>query len=427
MQTVTWSQRYKIRNFVKSSLWLAPLASGVLAVICHRLVWHLDISTQWQLLGYSQENARTVISAISSAMLSFIVFLMSMIFIALQIAVGQLTPRIIAFSFRNHVIKISLSIFTFTYMFSISALGRMDTHVSQLVVLLTIISTAASIGIFLYFVDFMGKSLRPISLCAKISENAIAAIEHRYPALLTSNNSTIPKMSEHEWGSSVDTISNTMKSGTIMAIDTPGLVRIACNNNCMIRLIPQIGDFVANGDPLFCVYQDGGTVDQAELYHCLVFGVERAIEQDPGFAIRIIVDIAIKALSPAINDPTTSIACIDQLHTLLGTIGRRDLGDTVLRDSQGTPRFTHALPDWEDFVHLAVSEINHYGADSIQVTRRLRAMLTDLIDHLPEPRKDVIRTRLALLDQSTVRNFAELVERELAMAGDYKGIGGARQ
>jgi len=423
---MTWLQRYKLRNFIKSTLWIVPLLSGVMAVICHRLVWKFDLWAQWQLLGFSLESARSIVGTIGSAMLTFIVFLMSMIFVGLQVAVGQLTPRIIAFVFRNRVIKLSLGIFTFTYMFSLSALGRLENPVPELVVLLTVLFSAISIGVFLYFVDFMGKSLRPISICERLAEGNIKIIETLYPVLLSEekNNNTL-KLFKTEWGVAACTINHAARSGVILAFDGEGLARIATRSNCMIRLIPQVGDFVAIGNPLFSIY--GGCLTHDELRQSVAFGAERTIEQDPGFVFRIIVDIAIKALSPAINDPTTAVACIDQLHRLLRRIGERDLGDGKIRDGQGMIRVVFPTPDWEDFVHLTMSEIHHYGADSIQIVRRLRAMLADLLEHLPEQRAPEIRAHLEMLDRSVARNFIDPAERELAMFGDYKGVGGARQ
>jgi uncharacterized membrane protein len=422
-KSMTWLQHYKFRNFVKSSLWLIPVLSGLFAIACHRLAWKLDLWMQWELFGFSLESSRAIVSAISSAMLTFIVFLMSMIFIALQIAVGQLTPRIIAFAFRSNGIKASLGIFTFTYMFSIFAQGRLEKPVPELVVLLTILFSVVSIGVFLYFVDFMGKSLRPISICEKIAEKCVETIEAVFPRLLSDERDQVTKSHLTEWGIADCTINHESRSGVILAFDAEGLVRIAAGNNCMIRMIPQVGDFVPTGDPLFSIY--GGCHD--DLCRTVIFGVERTAEQDPEFVFRIIVDIAIKALSPAINDPTTAVACIDQLHRLLRRIGQRDLGDGTLRDQQGKVRVSFPTPDWEDFVNLAVSEILHYGADSIQVVRRLRAMLTDLLELLPERRKPEIVANIELLDRTVIRSFSDPFERQLAMFGDYKGVGGARQ
>jgi len=423
---MTWLQSYKLRNFVKSSLWLVPMLCGVMAIVCHRIVWKVDLLTHWELLGYSQDSARSLVGAISAAMLTFIVFLMSMLVIALQVAVGQLTPRIIAFAFQRWVIKMALGIFTFTYMFSIAAIGRIEQPVPQLVVLLTIIFTVASIAVFLYFVDYMGKSLRPISICEELADAGIRIIETIYPVLLPNGKANAPRSLRNDLGDSCSTITNEARFGIIMSFDAEGLVKVAARNSCVIRMVPQVGDFVPNGDPLFNIYQGGECLSHHELGQCLVLGVERTTQQDPEFVFRIIVDIALKALSPAINDPTTSIACIDQLHRLLRRIGQRDLGDGKLQDESGTVRFIFPTPDWEDYVRLAVSEILHFGAESIQVVRRLRAMLLDLHAQLPEVRLPEIKTHLGLLERSVERTFIDPVERALAMSGDYKGLGGVR-
>ncbi len=110
------------------------------------------------------------------------------------------------------------------------------------------------------------------------------------------------------------------------------------------------------------------------------------MEQDPAFAFRVIVDIASKGLSPAINDPTTAVLALDQIHHLLRHVGGRCLDNERVRDASGVVRLVYRTPDWEDFVTLAVTEIRQFGGSSIQVARRLRAMLENLIQTLPEVR-----------------------------------------
>ena len=141
--------------------------------------------------------------------------------------------------------------------------------------------------------------------------------------------------------------------------------------DCVIELIPQVGDHVAVGDPLFRIFQGGATLSAKVLCHSVALGQERTLEQDPAFAFRIMVDIASKALSPAINDPTTAVLALDQIHHLLGTVGRRDLDTGRVCDTSGRLRFIYRTPGWEDFVRLAVTEIRHFGGESIQIARRL--------------------------------------------------------
>jgi len=157
----------------------------------------------------------------------------------------------------------------------------------------------------------------------------------------------------------------------------------------------------------------------------VALGPERTLEQDPMFAFRIIVDIASKALSPAINDPTTAVLAIDQLHHLLRDVGCRSLAEGRETDNQGQLRLVYRTPNWEDFVYLAVTEIRHYGRDSIQIMRRLRAMLENLIETLPALRAPLLRQELRLLESSAKRMFPDVDDQALATTGDLQGMGGS--
>jgi uncharacterized membrane protein len=156
----------------------------------------------------------------------------------------------------------------------------------------------------------------------------------------------------------------------------------------------------------------------------IAVGQERTLEQDPTFPLRIMVDIALKALSPAINDPTTAVLALDRIHDFLRIVGNRYLGDGRIRDLKGRLRLVYPTPDWEDFVRLAATEIRHVGCTSIQIARRLRAMLEDLIQALPESRAALLRRELALLQRSVERSFDEPEDRALAGVRDWQGVGG---
>jgi uncharacterized membrane protein len=174
------------------------------------------------------------------------------------------------------------------------------------------------------------------------------------------------------------------------------------------------------------VYGWSEALRERELQESVAVGPERTIEQDPTFAFRIIVDIAIRALSPAVNDPTTAVQCIDQVHRLLPIVGRKDLGDGRIRGQEGHLRLVFPTPDWEDYILLGVSEIRTYGAGSLQVMRRLRGMLENLIEVLPPQRIPPLQDQLRQLECVAERSFADPEERRLAGIGDYQGLGGAR-
>src|SRR6185295_15969356 len=120
------------------------------------------------------------------------------------------------------------------------------------------------------------------------------------------------------------------------------------------------------GDPLFRIHKRVGPISENALLGSVAIGAERTPEQDPLFAFRILVDIAAKALSPAINDPTTAVLAIDQIHHLLRDVGKRYLAEGREADRNGQLRLMYRTPNWEDFVMLGTTEIRHYGRDSIQ-------------------------------------------------------------
>jgi uncharacterized membrane protein len=157
----------------------------------------------------------------------------------------------------------------------------------------------------------------------------------------------------------------------------------------------------------------------------VALGPERTIEQDPLFAFRILVDIALKALSPAINDPTTAVCAIDQIHRLLRAVGKRRLRGEVVRDSLGQPRVIYRTPNWEDFVHISCNEIRFCGANNTQIARRLRAMMENLIATLPAHRRRALEDERGRLDQALKALYPIAEDLALASVPDSQGLGGS--
>ena len=149
------------------------------------------------------------------------------------------------------------------------------------------------------------------------------------------------------------------------------------------------------------------------------------MEQDSTFAFRIIVDIAIKALSKAINDPTTAVLAIDQLQRLLRVVGNRHLYDEEIRDGSGEIRVIFRTPNWEDFVQLTFSEVRLYGAENFQIARRLRAMILNLLQTLPEHHRAALRNELELLDRALEKVYSLPEDLALARVPDPQGLGGS--
>jgi uncharacterized membrane protein len=421
---MTWLQRYRVRHYVKNAIWIWPLLSMVAALGAVRLLEWIEEKIRWE-STLNPDTAQVVLGILASSMFTFIVFVSSALLVAVQLASSQLTPRIIAIVFKDPITKGSLTVFVFTFTFTLGALLRVATLVPPLTTYLSAYSCLASMGVFLFLIDHVGKALRPSGALRAVASLGREVIESVYPRLLAEQPTTVPMLETIFEGKPASVVTN-RRDGVVLAFDIPGLVALAEHADCVIEMVPQVGDFVAVGDPLFRIFPGTAAPPADALRDSVAVDQERTLEQDPAFAFRIMVDIASKGLSPAINDPTTAVLAVDQIHHLLRDIGRRRLDDGRVRDRAGRIRLIYRTPDWEDFVQLAVTEIRQFGGASIQIARRLRALLENLLQTVPEERAALLRTELELLHRSTERCFTDPEDRALADVSDFQGVGGTQ-
>ena len=274
---------------------------------------------------------------------------------------------------------------------------------------------------FIYLIDYAARLLRPVSIVWRLGEEGLAVIEEVYPSKIKGRH--IPSKPSPPLGAPDRIVVHHGMSAIILAVDLETLRLEAERTNGIIEFTRQVGDFLAVGEPLFLLYGGAVEADDRVLHGAVAIGPERTIEQDATFAFRVIVDIAIKALSKAINDPSTAVVALDQLHRLLRVVGRRHLHDDVIMDSSGKPRVIFRTPGWDDFVQLSCREIRLYGAENYQVARRLRAMLENLVQSLFEARHAALLKELELLDRALER--LDLLPDDLALArtSDLQGLG----
>jgi len=419
---MTWIQHYRLRNYIRDSVWVLPVvgmstawgfANG-LSWIERRAGWHSSIDP---------DAARALFGTLAGAMFTFIVFLSSTLLLVLQIASAQLTPRIVGIAFRDRVTRFALTLFTFTFTFTLIVLLRIQDSVPAITSHLGGYLCLLSLGVFLFLVDHVGTMLRPSGGLRTVARLGHEVIRRVYPRLLSSDTSAASPLLKTPKGELVCTVPSP-EDGVFLEFRPEGLVAEACRIDCVVELVPRVGDFIAVGSPLFRIYGGHSKPSASALRQWIALGPERTMEQDPAFAFRIIVDIASKALSPAINDPTTAVLAIDQIHHLLSNVGRRCLDKEPRCDEKGALRLIYPMPNWEDFVYLAVTEIRQFGGTSIQVVRRLRAMLENLREVLPPERTKPLLEELALLRRSTKRLFPEPEDRVLANTSDSQGVGG---
>jgi uncharacterized membrane protein len=421
---MTWKQRNRLCSYLRSSLWIVPIFAGVLAQIFGAIIFALDGTLGWGGMRFGPEGARAINDTVITLALSFIVFTFGSLLVAIQVASGQYTPRIIATTLlRDNVIRYTTGLFVFALIFAIKAKNETYEFVPQLVTLCTGAVGFVCLASFLFLIDYAARLLRPVSLVARVGRDGLQVLESVYPEMLASEPSAPP--SAPTTGPIARTLSHEGHSAIVLAVDVPRLVAEAEKARGVIEFAPQVGDFVGVDEPLFHLHGDAAAIDDAVLRDCVIFGTERTMEQDPLFAFRILVDIAIKALSAAINDPTTAVLAIDQLHRILRSAGRRNLRTDNILSSTGTLRVIFRTPNWTDFVKLAFTEIRFCGAGNVQIARRLRAMLLNLANTLPARRRAVLHQELELLDRMLEKLYGLPEGLALARVPDAQGLGGS--
>ena len=422
---MSWIDRYRLKLYLRNSIWILPSVSIVAGLIAVTLLNRIDRVLGWE-MSLGTDTAQIVMGTVAASMFTLVVVSSSAVLVTVQLASAQLTPRIVLLVYRSRNRKLCVSAFVFTFTFSVSALVRIESTVPFLTSYVAAYGFLLNLALFLYFVDSMGKTLRPGSALQVVGLSGREVVQSVYPSKLKREQPSVSKPLETGDKDPRRVIFNEV-DGVVLAFDRRGLVLLAERSNCLIELVPEVGDFVAAGDPLFRIYEGGEDVSGESLRQSVALGQERTFEQDPMYAFRIMVDIASKALSPAINDPTTAVLAIDQIHHLLRDVGSRSLAEGREVDRNGQLRLVYRTPNWEDFVLLAVTEIRQYGRDSIQIMRRLRAMLENLIETLPAKRVPMLELELNLLQSSAKRTFLDLYDQALAETGDLQGMGGGHK
>ncbi|HEY2586093.1 MAG TPA: DUF2254 domain-containing protein [Tepidisphaeraceae bacterium] len=418
-----WLARYRVRHFLENSVCVFPIMAIFAAMGLARALHRLDALMAAH-VAMDPDAARTVLATLAASIFTCVAFISSSLLLVVQLASAQLTPRIIGSLFRDRPTKFAMTLFVFTFTLSIAALVRVGDTVPQLTVMIATYACVASLATLLFLIDHIGRVLRPSGAMRVVARSGRNVIQAVYKRSLTDADETSAGASDLPRGEPSLTFAN-LHDGVILAVDIDGLVARASRADALVQIVPQVGDFVAAGEPLFRVFGGRAPIPPHALRTSIALGPERTLEQDPTLAFRILVDVASKALSPAINDPTTAVLAIDQIHHLLRTVAARRLNDGAVRDRNGALRLVYPRPAWEDYVNLAVTEIRQFGCTSIQVARRLNAMLTDLLQKLPEHRAPALRRQRDLLYGTCERSFPEPEDRALAEVGDFQGVGGS--
>jgi uncharacterized membrane protein len=372
------ASRDRLREVARSAFWLIPSLCVVAAIgLAIGLVFvdHEVGSTRTGFLFPGPPaGARTFLSSIIQAMITFTGLVFSITIVVLQLTSSQFSPRVLRTFLRDRTIQLSLGVFVATFVYAMVVLrevrgtGGSGGFVPRLAVTVTFVLVLLSVGLFIRYVAHIANMIRLASIVDSIGREARAALA-RCPR-------SEPVAPEPSLGSARRTV-GAPRPGVLVAVNAAAIVREGRAADCQFVLLPRVGDYLPEGAPLLRVHGPGD-VDDDRLVELVSFDLERTLEQDLAFAFRQLVDIAQRALSPGVNDPTTAVQAIDVEHDLLRRLATRPLESGCHTDPEGTVRLVVPVVGFGDYLDLAIGQIWPDAADKVQVPARVRALLDDL-------------------------------------------------
>jgi uncharacterized membrane protein len=418
--------RLNFRERVSTSLWFVPALFVAGAFVLSKLTVALDrtlgsVREPWWLLVSTGIGAEALASTVATAMLAFLAIVFSTTLIAVQLAGGQYSQRVIRIFVRRRLTHLTLGVFLATFVFALNALieirvdpGSVVPRVTVSLVYLLVLVTLAT---FITFLHGMVRMLRVQYLLHRVTADGRAAMLRAFPEPAAYQESPAPD------ASAPVTVRSRVRTGVLQSVDRAALVRLAAERQVWVELRVKVGEYVALGTPVADVHGAGApAVSGDDVVARFLLGGERTLIQDPGFAVRQLVDVAIRALSPAVNDPTTAVQATDHIVDLLSTLAPRPDPTGWYLDQAGAVRLRCQEPGLADLMTLGFAEIIRYGADSPQVSRRLWAAF-EVLDGLvrPDARPAIQRLRAILDTTQAARLPAGFAE--LGSQPDRRGLG----
>ena len=369
----------RLADALRTGFWAVPTACVLIALLLALGLVELDRALDDGLgdvtFGAGPDGAREVLSAITTSMITFTGLVFSITIVVLQLTSSQFSPRVLRTFLRDRQTQLSLGAFVATFVYAVMVLRTVDStdgsrFVPAIATTVGVVLLLLSVGVFVGYIHHIATAIQVSSLIRAVGDETRAGIERR----LRVDGPQPPAPAPHG-PPPRQVVSHT--NGVVTAVDDRLLVAAAHEAGVLLVLRVGLGEFVPEGAPVLDVHGDGPTDDGA-VARCVHLGKDRTMEHDVAFGFRQLVDVAERALSPGTNDPTTAVQALDELHDLLRRLVTRPLPDGVHRDADDRVRLLTPAPRFEDFLSLALEEVDQYGADAMQVQARIDAVLADL-------------------------------------------------
>lgn len=398
--------------------WLYVLVAFALGFLVPNFNYHFF---PWLVSPLRADVVIAFLSSVSTGMITLTAIVFSLGLVLISFGSTAYSPRFVD-AFMEKGLPRAIGVFTGTFVYTLvvlRAVGQRETgNISALILWVALAwlvwSIAALIGLVVSSV-----TITLTAVLKRLGKAAEREVTHVYHTPYAQHDNTVEFPAQPN-----QSIIYHGLPQYIMAFDIARLVTLAQTGDVIIRIPGGIGDAVLDGDVLALVY-GSSVIPEQPLHHAIFLGSQRSIDEDPMYAMRLLVDMAIRALSPAVNDPTTAVQSLDQIEAILRRLGNSNLEIGHVADAAGTVRLVYAMPTWEDYLSLALLEILHYGADSVQVQRRLGALLYSVHAHVPQERKAAVERLVEERLATIQRTLPDSLYRTEAEALDRKGLGHA--
>ncbi|MFI9722012.1 DUF2254 domain-containing protein [Streptomyces sp. NPDC052396] len=413
-------------EYLRGALWVLPGTAGALALVVGALLSRVRIPPHsvWRSLAFAgtADDARQALITIASTIVTVIALVLGLTIVTLQLASTQFSPRLLRNFLRDRPNQVVLAVFvaTFAYstagLYTVRAAGGAD--FPRLAVTGAIVLIFLSLGMLVFFVHHIVHSIKIDTIMTSVAEMAGQAVRAYIPeGPGLDRKGPVPPPEALALSAT--------RSGYVQTVHPERLLEAAVGQDAVVVLVPWVGDHMVVGTaPLALAWSRGGGPPRdvaalaRALRHDVQIGSERTLQQDVLFGLRQLVDIALRALSPAVNDPYTGVQTLDRLSVLISVLGGRTLGDDIRTDEAGVVRVAVAGPAFADYLDLACGQIRRYGAAEPAVCQALLRLLATAAASVTDAHRQAAITyqaELVLADAESriARPADRVVAREL--------------
>lgn len=395
-------RRAWFRERVVGTLWFVPLCCAVAAFVLARVALAADLAADIDAAdsGFVADRGAfgLVAATVATAMLTFLGVVFSTTLVAVQLAASQYSPRVVRIFVRSRLTQFALGVFLATFVVAVVALVNIESLDRDVVPALTMsilfLLVLATVGTFIAYLHGMVRLLRVQYLLRDTTRAAHTTIDQAFPPAGAYSEATAPDPDPRARDVRAGDVGSRRSAGTqrvLQAVDLVGLADLAGSHGCWLEICVAVGSHVGPRTVIARVHGErSAAVSDDDIRERLLFGSERTLVQDAGFGLRQLVDTASRALSPAINDPTTAVDALHRVVDLLERIAPHPDPTGWYLDRAGVARVHLHEDDFARLARLGFTEIILYGAGSPQVVRAVRAVLDELEDAVGPERRPVL-------------------------------------